>query len=91
MTRNYEVSNLRACVFPMERHRFEGADFYCSVCSRPRAMHLNTGFTPQNTGHTVCMEAYVPYRFDRRRVIIHRPNPWGISYAENHPVREVAA
>lgn len=32
---------------PLERHVFVGSDFECSVCHRPRALHLSDGFTPR--------------------------------------------
>ena len=28
------------CVAPLERHEFVGGDWQCSVCHRPRALHL---------------------------------------------------
>lgn len=29
------------CVAPLERHEFVGRDFECSVCHRPRAVHVS--------------------------------------------------
>ncbi len=65
---SHNMKGRPCCDRPMEQHVFTGADFLCSVCGRPRALHLKDGFTPAPSVLTdwKVLKGYSLRRFESR-------------------------
>lgn len=54
-------------IAPLEQHQFQGSDFLCVKCGRPRALHEHSDFRPSPAPDRVCMDGTVQYRTRRQR------------------------
>jgi len=50
------------CAYPMEGHVFDGIDYLCRVCGRPRAMHIYDGFIPSRIPERVTFDPKASFR-----------------------------
>ncbi len=56
-----DITGSPFCVRPVEKHVFQGDDYECEICSRPRALHFKTGFISAQTRHSVSMDPKARY------------------------------